>query len=70
MFLYYAVLQLDEDKYIMLGEQGAIQVLASGNADDGRAEIHLETGTIVNDIRNPLSQNSAYEIIIIVRPQK
>ena len=59
----YVVLQLDEDKYVMLGEQGAIQVHASGNAVDGRTQIHLEIGTIVNDIRNPLSQNSTYEIV-------
>lgn len=60
----YVVLRLDEDKYVMLGEQGAIQVFASGNAADGRTQIHLETGTIVNDIRNSLSQDSAYEIVI------
>lgn len=60
----YVVLQLDEDKYVMLGEQGAIQVFAFGKAADGRTQIHLETGTIVNDIQNALSQNSSYEIII------
>ena len=60
----YMVLRLDEDKYVMLGEQGVIQVIASGNAADSRTQIHLETGTIVNDIQNPLSQNSAYEIVI------
>ena len=60
----YVVLRLDEDKYIMLGEQGAIQVIASGNTSDGRTQIHLETGTIVNDIQNYLGQNSAYEIVI------
>lgn len=59
----YVVLRLDEDKYVMLGEQGAIQVFASGNAADGRTQIHLETGTIVNNIRNPLSQYSVYEIV-------
>ena len=59
----YVVLRLDEDKYVMLGEQGAIQVFASGNAADGRTRIHLETGTIVNDIRNALSQASTYEIV-------
>ena len=59
----YVVLRLDEDKYVMLGEQGAIQVHASGNAVNGRTQIHLEIGTIVNDIRNPLSQNSTYKIV-------
>lgn len=59
----YAVLRLDDDKYIMLGEQGAIQVVASGNAADNRTQIHLEAGSIVSDIQNPLSQDSSYEVV-------
>lgn len=59
----YVVLRLDDDKYIMLGEQGAIQVVASGDASNSRTEIHLESGSVLNEIQNPLSQDSSYEII-------
>lgn len=59
----YVVLRLDDDKYMMLGEQGAIQVVASGDASNSRTEIHLESGSVLNEIQNPLSQDSSYEII-------
>lgn len=59
----YVVLRLDDDKFIMLGEQGAIRVTASGDAADSRTEIYLETGTVVNDLQNPLNENSSYEVV-------
>ena len=59
----YVVLRLDDDKYMMLGEQGAIQVVASGDASNSRTEIYLESGSVLNEIQNPLSQDSSYEII-------
>ena len=59
----YVVLKLDDDKYMMLGEQGAIQVVAAGDAANSRTEIHLESGSVLNEIQNPLSQDSSYEII-------
>lgn len=59
----YVVLKLDDDKYMMLGEQGAIQVVAAGDAANSRTEIHLESGSVLNEIQNPLSQDSSYEIV-------
>lgn len=59
----YVVLRLDDDKYVMLGEQGAIQVQAEGSAKSGRTAIHLENGSVLSEIQNPLSQDSSYEII-------
>lgn len=59
----YVVLRLDDDKYMMLGEQGAIQVVAAGDAANSRTEIHLESGSVLSEIQNPLSQDSSYEII-------
>ena len=59
----YVVLRLDEDKYVMLGEQGAMKVEADGDASNGRTAIRLEAGSILNEIQNPLGQNSTYEIV-------
>lgn len=59
----YVVLRLDEDKYVMLGEQGAMKVEADGDASKGRTAIHLEAGSILSEIQNPLGQNSTYEIV-------
>ena len=59
----YVVLKLDDDKYMMLGEQGAIKVVAAGDAANSRTEIHLESGSVLNEIQNPLSQDSSYEIV-------
>ena len=59
----YVVLRLDDDKYVMLGEQGAMQVQAEGSAESGRTAIHLESGSVLSEIQNPLSQDSSYEII-------
>lgn len=59
----YVVLRLDDDKYMMLGERGAIQVVAAGDAANSRTEIHLESGSVLSEIQNPLSQDSSYEII-------
>ena len=57
------MLRLDDDKYVMLGEQGAMKVRAEGSAESGRTAIHLENGSVLSEIQNPLSQDSSYEII-------
>lgn len=59
----YVVLRLDEDKYVMLGEQGAMKVEADGDASKGRTAIHLEAGSILSEIQKPLGQNATYEIV-------
>ena len=59
----YVVLRLDDDKYVMLGESGSIQVDAEGSAADGRTTIHLEAGSVLNEIQNPLGENASYEIV-------
>lgn len=59
----YVVLRLDDDKYVMLGEQGAMQVEAEGDASKGRTAIHLEAGSVLSEIQNPLGQNSTYEVV-------
>ncbi len=58
----YAVLLLDTDKYVHLDSQGEIRVMAEGNETKGKIQIQLEKGTILNEIQNPLGQDSSYEI--------
>ncbi len=58
----YAVLLLDTDKYVHLDSQGEIRVMAEGDETKGKIQIQLEKGTILNEIQNPLGQDSSYEI--------
>ena len=58
----YVVLCLDTDKYVMLGESGAMRVVAEGDGQSGKTSISLEGGSVLSDIRNPLSEGSSYEI--------
>lgn len=58
----YVVLCLDTDKYVMLGEAGAMRVVAEGDENRGKTSISLEGGSVLSDIQNPLSEGSSYEI--------
>lgn len=53
---------LDSDKYILLDGGTVLELTASGTPSDSRTVINLKTGTILNEIKNPLSANSSYEV--------
>lgn len=55
-------LQLDDDKYLLLDENTIIELVAEGNSADSKTSIDLKEGTILNEISNPLSDNSTYEV--------
>ncbi len=55
-------IQADEDKLIYLQEETEIVLTAEGDGADSRTNIELLKGAITNDIRNPLSKASAYEV--------
>ncbi len=59
----YVVLKLDTDKYVMLGENGAMTVTAEGSETSGRTSIQLASGSVLNEIQNPLGQNSTFDIV-------
>ena len=59
----YAVLQLDSDKYVMLAESGSMTVVAEGDEANGRTAIQLDSGSVLNEIQNPLSSGSSYDIV-------
>lgn len=55
-------IQADSDKYIYLEEQTELVLEASGTDKDSKTNIVLKAGSITNDIQNPLSEDSTYEI--------
>ncbi|MGN0427625.1 MAG: FecR domain-containing protein [Agathobacter sp.] len=55
-------LKLDEDKYILVEENSILSIVAEGTSADSKTSIHLEQGAITNEIQNPLSENSTYNV--------
>ncbi|MCI7768030.1 MAG: InlB B-repeat-containing protein [Oscillospiraceae bacterium] len=55
-------LSLDNDKYILLDEGTVMKLNAAGNSADSRTTLELRQGTILNEITNPLSADSLYEV--------
>ncbi len=55
-------LRLDSDKYARLGENSEASFELEGNPEKGAIRIHLASGSIYNEIENPLSDGDAYEI--------
>lgn len=55
-------LRLDDDKYVMVEENSALSIEAAGTKEDSRTTIHLTKGAIINEIQNPLSSGSTYEV--------
>lgn len=55
-------ISLDSDKYILLDGGTVLELIAQGTASDSRTVIELQTGTILNEIKNSLSANSSYEV--------
>ena len=55
-------LKLDEDKYILVEPDSKISLQATGNSVDSKTTICLEKGAIVNQLDNPLSKESSYQV--------
>ncbi|MCI9448382.1 MAG: hypothetical protein HFH36_13650 [Lachnospiraceae bacterium] len=55
-------LKLDDDKYAMVEENSILAIEAAGNAKDSKTKIELVQGAITNEIQNPLSSDSTYEV--------
>lgn len=58
----YVQLKLDEDKYILVEPESQISLQATGNSVDSKTSIELVKGAIVNQLDNPLSEDSSYEV--------
>lgn len=55
-------ISMDSDKYVLLDSGTILELTAAGTAADSRTSIALKKGTILNEITNPLSANSSYEV--------
>lgn len=55
-------IQADEDKYIFFDEKTEILLKASGSSQNSKTNIEILSGSITNDIKNKLSDDSTYEI--------
>lgn len=55
-------LLLDDNKYVVLEPRTTIQLHAKGKEPDTKTTIHLTEGSIINQLRAPLSGNSTYEV--------
>lgn len=55
-------LKLDEDKFVYVEENTRFKLETAGSAADSKTSIELIEGAIVNEIRNPLSEDASYEV--------
>ena len=55
-------LKLDEDKYVYVEPETEFKLIASGNSKNSKTSIELSYGAITNEIQNPLSDKSSYEV--------
>lgn len=55
-------LKLDDDKYVLAEENTIFSIRAEGSKEDSQTTIELEQGGITNEIQNPLSKDSWYEV--------
>ena len=56
------IIRADEDKYIYLENNTTIILEADGTAADSRTSIQLLQGAVINQIEEPLSSKSVYEL--------
>ena len=59
----YLYLKLDEDKYVLLEPGTRAYLKATGNSENSKTSIYVESGAIVSRLDNELSENSVYEVI-------
>lgn len=56
-------LQVDSDKNIAASSDTCFSIEAVGDETQGKVTINLEYGTALIDIRNPLSENSEFQVV-------
>ena len=56
------VLNLDDDKYVLLEPGTQMSLTAEGDSADSRTVIHLQEGAVVSQLTQKLSEESSYEV--------
>ena len=55
-------MNLDDTKYLLLEPETKVELEASGNSKDNKTKIVLKSGSVLNEITEPLSSDSTYEV--------
>ena len=55
-------INLDDTKYLLLEPETKVELEASGNSKDNKTKIVLKSGSVLNEITEPLSSDSTYEV--------
>ena len=55
-------MNLDDTKYLLLEPETEVELEASGNSKDNKTKIVLKSGSVLNEITEPLSSDSTYEV--------
>ena len=55
-------LKLDDDKYVYAESDTEFELVATGSGSSNKTTIELKSGAITNEIQNPLSDSSSYEV--------
>lgn len=58
------ILNLDDDKFVLLEPNTKLQLIAEGTSADSRTTIHLQEGAVVNHLTKKLSDDSSYEVTV------
>lgn len=58
------VLNLDDDKYVLLESGTKMNLEAEGDSVDSRTVIHLTEGAVVNELLHTLTEDSSYEVMV------
>ena len=58
------VLNLDDDKYVLVEPGSKMSLEAEGNSTDSRTVIHLAEGAVVSHLTKKLTEDSSYEVTV------
>ena len=60
----YMILNLDDDKYVLLESGTELELVAEGTRENSRTTIHLKEGAVVNHLTQKLTEESVYEVTV------
>lgn len=55
-------ISLDGDKYILMEHDTELELVTENSSEDSKTLVELKKGEILNEITEPLSNNSTYEV--------
>ena len=55
-------LKMDEDKYMLIEQDSAVSIYATGSGDKTKTNIQLEKGAVTVEVQNKLSDDATFEV--------